>query len=162
MENKAEAYWKKWQKLIEAAANFQRLVSGSVLIGGSAVSLHLGHRYSFDADHIFADLRDRYEEVLQFLEGRDDWETARIHPPKMILGNFQGVETGIRQLRRSCPLETEVIEIAGQHLTLPTLPEMLRTKAWMVISRNATRDFIDFAALARHMGIAEGCQALKI
>jgi hypothetical protein len=159
--NDANAYWERWQKLVEAAANFQGLLSGSILIGGSAAALHLKHRYSFDADHILIDLADRYQEVLEFLEGRDDWQTARIHPPKMILGNFQGVETGIRQLRRRRPLETEVIDRAGKSLTVPTLLEMLRIKGWMVISRNATRDFIDFAALAKHVGIAEGAAALK-
>jgi hypothetical protein len=82
-----DIYWQRWQKLLEAAANFQELLSGSVMIGGSAVAVHLKHRYSFDADHILSDLKENYEEVLDFLEGRDDWETARIHPPKLILGN---------------------------------------------------------------------------
>lgn len=161
MENEPNAYWEKWQHLIEAAANFQGLVPGSVLIGGSAAAVHLQHRYSFDADHVLMNLQEKYEEVLDFLEGRDDWETARIHPPKLILGNFQGVETGIRQLRRTRPLETESIERDGKTLILPTLPEMLRTKAWMVISRNATRDFIDVAALAKHIGIAESAEIVK-
>jgi hypothetical protein len=155
-----ELYWQRWQKLLEAAANFQDLLTGSVLIGGSAVAVHLKHRYSFDADHILSDLKENYEEVLDFLEGRDDWETARIHPPKLILGNFQGVETGVRQLRRNRPLETEQIHIAGKSLTIPTLPEMIRTKGWMIISRNATRDYIDFAALAKHMGIEEAVVVL--
>jgi hypothetical protein len=35
MENEPNAYWEKWQHLIEAAANFQGLVPGSVLIGCS-------------------------------------------------------------------------------------------------------------------------------
>ena len=161
MENEPNAYWEKWQHLIEAAANFQGLVPGSVLIGGSAAALHLRHRFSFDADHVLMNLQEQYEEVLDFLEGRDDWETARIHPPKLILGNFQGIETGIRHLRRTRPLETESIERDGKELIIPTLPEMLRTKAWMVISRNATRDFIDVAALAKHIGIAESAEMLK-
>lgn len=161
MENEPNAYWEKWQHLIEAAANFQGVVPESVLIGGSAAALHLRHRFSFDADHVLMNLQEKYEEVLDFLEGRDDWETARIHPPKLILGNFQGVETGIRQLRRTRPLETESIERDGKTLILPTLPEMLRTKAWMVISRNATRDFIDVAALAKHIGIAESAEIVK-
>jgi len=160
MAKSDELYWQRWQKLLEAAANFQDLLTGSVLIGGSAVAVHLKHRYSFDADHILSDLEENYEEVLDFLEGRDDWETARIHPPKLILGNFQGVETGVRQLRRNRPLETEQIHIAGKSLTIPTLPEMIRTKGWMIISRNATRDYIDFAALAKHMGIEEAVVVL--
>ena len=155
-----DIYWQRWQKLLEAAANFQELLTGSVMIGGSAAAVHLKHRYSFDADHILSDLKENYEEVLDFLEGRDDWETARIHPPKLILGNFQGVETGVRQLRRNRPLETEQIHITGKSLTTPTVPEMIRTKGWMIISRNATRDYIDFAALAEHMGIEDTVEVL--
>lgn len=155
-----DIYWQRWQKLLEAAANLQELLIGSVMIGGSAAAVHLKHRYSFDADHILSDLKENYEEVLDFLEGRDDWETARIHPPKLILGNFQGVETGVRQLRRNRPLETEQIDIAGKVLTTPTLAEMIRTKGWMIISRNATRDYIDFAALAEHMGIEDTVEVL--
>ena len=161
MVKSEEIYWQRWQKLIEAAANFQELLTGSVMIGGSAAALHLKHRYSFDADHILSDLKENYEEVLDFLEGRDDWETARIHPPKLILGNFQGVETGVRQLRRNRPLETEQIHIKGKSLTIPILPEMIRTKGWMIISRNATRDYIDFAALAKHVGIKEATEVLS-
>ena len=118
MEKNDHIYWQHWQKLLEAAANFQQLIAGSVMIGGSAAAIHLKHRYSFDADHILLDLKDNYEKLLDFLEGRDDWETARIHPPKLILGNFQGVETGVRQLRRNRPLETQQIQITGKTLTI--------------------------------------------
>ncbi len=161
MGKNEDNYWQRWQKLIEAAANFQELITGSVMIGGSAVALHLKHRFSFDADHILNDLKDNFEEVLDFLEGRDDWETARINPPKLILGNFQGVETGVRQLGRNRPLETEQIHIKGKSLTIPSLPEMIRTKGWMIISRNATRDYIYFAALAKHVGTMEAAEVLN-
>jgi hypothetical protein len=155
-------YWDQWEKLLEMAAAFQGLLPGAVLIGGSAAALHVKDRFSFDADHILSDLDKNYEKVLDFLEARDDWETARIHPPKLILGNFRGVETGIRQLMRNRPLETQQIETAsGKYITLPTVREMLRTKAWMIISRNATRDFIDFAALADHLGIEAAVRVLE-
>jgi hypothetical protein len=162
MKQNEELYWSQWEKLLEAAAEIQGLLPGAVLIGGSAASIHLKHRYSFDADHVLADLKERYEEVLDFLEGRDDWKTARIHPPKLILGNFRGVETCIRQLMRRRPLETEQIEIAGEKsITVPTLAEMLRTKAWMIVSRNTTRDFIDFAALAERLGTEPSVRVLE-
>ena len=162
MKKKDDEYWRQWEKLLEAAANIQGLFPGAVLVGGSAAAIHLQHRYSFDADHILADLKEKYEMVLDFLEGRDDWETARIHPPKLILGNFQGVETGIRQLMRSRPLETEQLDIrGGKSVTVPTVSEMLRTKAWMIVSRNATRDYIDFAALAEHMGVETAIHVLN-
>lgn len=158
---KKDDYWRQWEKLMEAAANMQGLLPGAVLIGGSAAAIHLQHRYSFDADHILSNLRGKYEAVLDFLEGRDDWETARIHPPKLILGNFQGVETGIRQLMRRRLLETEqILTGEGKSITVPTVSEMLRTKAWMIVSRNATRDYIDFAALFDHMGFETAVHVL--
>jgi hypothetical protein len=101
--NDPERYWEKWQKLIEAAAEFQKIFPEGTIIGGSAAALHAGHRYSFDVDFAFSDLQNRYEEILDFLEGRDDWATARLSPPKLILGNFKGIETGLRQLRRPKP-----------------------------------------------------------
>jgi len=161
MAENNDIYWQQWQKLLEAAANIQGLLPGSVMIGGSAAAIHLKHRYSFDADHVLSNLKENYEQVLDFLEGRDDWETARICPPKLILGNFQGVETGIRQLKRICPLETETINIGGKLITLPTIAEMVRTKGWMIVSRNATRDYIDFAALAKYIGIEDAVDVLK-
>lgn len=161
MADNDETYWERWQKLLDAAANIQGILPGSVMIGGSAAAIHVHHRYSFDADHVLKTLRENYADILDFLEGRDDWKTARINPPKLILGNFQGVETGIRQLRRHHPLETEIVDIGGKSITVPTISEMLRTKGWMIISRNATRDYIDFAALAKHMGVDGTVDALK-
>ncbi len=35
---------------------------------------------------------------------------------------------------------------------MPTLDEMLRIQAWLVVSRNATRDYRDTAALADRLG----------
>jgi hypothetical protein len=61
MVKSEDTYWQPWQKLIEAAANFQELLTRSVMIGGSAVALHLKHRYSFDVDHILSDLKENYE-----------------------------------------------------------------------------------------------------
>ncbi len=158
---KNDQYWANWEKLLEAASNLQGLFPDAVLVGGSAARVHTQHRFSFDADHVLSDLEHNYKEVLDFLEKRDDWKTARLNPPKLILGNFQGVETGIRQLRRNLPLETETLHIHGKKLTIPTLPEMLRTKAWMIVSRNAVRDYIDFTALAEKAGMEHTVAALE-
>ncbi len=69
-----------------------------------------------------------------------------------VLGDFMGVETGLRQLRRSLPLETTTLVTPGGPVVVPTPAEMLRVKGWLIVSRNATRDTIDFAALAHHLG----------
>jgi hypothetical protein len=53
---------------------------------------------------------------------------------------------------RKLPVETcEVATRFGQ-LVLPTLDELLGMKAYLAYSRRATRDFIDFAALASCLG----------
>ena len=41
--------------------------------------------------------------------------------------------------------------IGGTPLEIPTLPEMLRIKGVLILKRNATRDYLDFVALAGGM-----------
>lgn len=146
-------YFEDWQKLIFAASKLQEIIPNAILVGGCAASVHLQHRFSFDADHTLQDLDVNYENILNFLEDNKNWQTARITPPKIILGNFYGVETGIRQLRREKPLETEKKQIGDRTVTVPTLPEMIRIKVWMIISRNALRDYVDFAVLCYYHGL---------
>jgi len=63
-----------------------------------------------------------------------------------------GIETGVRQLIRDQPLETRDINTGGVCLVVPAEPEMLRIKAVLILKRNATRDYLDFAALAERLG----------
>ena len=58
----------------------------------------------------------------------------------------------MRQLIREQPLETMVFEHAGEKLTVPTAAEILRIKAVLILKRNATRDYLDFVALAAAFG----------
>lgn len=69
-----------------------------------------------------------------------------------ILGSLDGIETGIRQLIRDEPLETAQIDFLGQKLTIPTQAEMLRIKGVLILERNATRDYLDFIAMADSIG----------
>ena len=77
---------------------------------------------------------------------------ASYEPPHLILGSLDGVETGVRQLRRTQPLQTTTVRVGGYDVLLPTLPEALRIKAFLCLDRNATRDYLDFAALATALG----------
>ncbi len=142
----------EWEKVLKAAADLQGIVPGAVLVGGTAAAVHAGHRISLDADHVVEDLADRFESLIEFLEGRTDWKTRRIRPPVMVLGRFEGVETGIRQLRRSRPLETTRVPVQDRIVVVPTPEEMLRIKGWLVLIRNALRDYIDVAALSGFLG----------
>ncbi len=142
----------EWERVLSAAAHLQRLLPEAVLVGGTAASAYVGHRLSRDADHVLHDLRQRFDRVLAELESVAGWKTARVNRPVQILGSLDGIETGIRQLIREQPLETTQIEREGQMLTVPTMAEMLRIKAALILKRNATRDYLDFIALSDHLG----------
>jgi len=81
--------------------------------------------------------------------------------PVQILGSLDGIETGVRQLIRQEPLETTQIERHGHRLTVPTEEEILRIKAVLILKRNATRDYLDFVALADHLGDERTAAALS-
>ncbi len=141
-------------EVLESAARLQRLVPDTVLVGGSAAALHAGHRDSFDHDHVLADLAQRFEAVLEALESEGDWVTNRVTPGKIILGELGGIETGVRQMIRRRPLETIDVPLpSGETVTVPTIEETLRVKAFLVVRRNRTRDYLDVAALAERFGI---------
>jgi hypothetical protein len=150
-----------WEFLLSAAARLQGILPDAVLVGGTAAALYAGHRVSFDADHVLYDLRSRFDEILQELESVSGWVSARTTRPVQILGSLDGVETGVRQLIRERPLETTVIEYKDLKLTVPTEAEILRIKAVLILKRNATRDYVDFIALADRQGAERAAMALR-
>jgi len=151
----------EWEEVLSSAAHLQRILPDAVLVGGTAAAIYAGHRLSTDADHVLTNLRERFDQVLAELESVAGWKTARVRPPVQILGSLDGIETGVRQLIRKQPLETAEIERFGQRLTVPTLAEMLRIKAVLILKRNATRDYLDFAALFDRMGEEDTASALR-
>src|SRR2546428_8454641 len=108
----------------------------------------MGNRISMDGDHVLEDLRERFDEVLATLEAVAGWQTERIQRPVLILGQLDGILTGIRQLRRTGPLETE--QVGG--LRVPTLAEMARIKAWLLATRHTVRDYLDSVVLFERLG----------
>jgi hypothetical protein len=46
-------------------------------------------------------------------------------------------------------------------LVVPTAAEMLRIKAWLALSRNQTRDYLDVAALADRIGLSRATAVLR-
>lgn len=144
----------EWDRILAAAARLQQIVPDAVLVGGTAAAVHAGHRVSYDDDHVVRDLRERFDSVLSDLEHADAWVTARVNRPVQVLGSLDGVDTGIRNLIRRRPLEVEVYETPHGPVRIPTLAEMSRIKAWLVLRRNATRDYLDLVALAGKLGSA--------
>lgn len=143
-------------EVLLSAARLQELVPDAVLVGGTAAAVHAHHRLSFDHDHVLTDLAKRYGEVLEAIEASEGWVTSvrASTPPLTLLGSLDGIEAGLRQLRRVRPLETERHPLPGGHsVVVPTLEEMLRVKAFLIVQRNATRDYLDTVALADRVGL---------
>ncbi len=150
-----------WELVLSAAARLQGILPDAVLVGGTASAIHATHRLSRDADHVLTDLRQRFDDVLAQLESVAGWKTARVKRPVLILGSLDGIETGVRQLIREEPLETMEVDYCGERITIPTAEEILRIKGVLILKRNATRDYLDFVALADHMGDGHVAQALQ-
>jgi hypothetical protein len=146
-----------WERLLAAERHLQAIVPGAVLVGGTAAAIHAGHRRSLDGDHVLADLRERFDDVLARLEAVAGWRTERFQRPVAILGRLEGVQSGIRQLRRRQPLEYEVRE----GLRVPTLAEMSRIKAWLLATRNTVRDYLDLVVLLDRLNDDGGRDALR-
>ncbi len=79
-----------------------------------------------------------------------------------ITGSLDGYQAGLRNLRRKAPLEIEEITLpSGDVLRIPTIEEVLRTKAFLVVRRNQVRDYLDVAAVGTQMGIKQACATLS-
>lgn len=140
--------------VLRSAARLQELVPDAVLVGGSAAAYHASHRESFDHNHVLADLAERYADVVEAVEASDGWGTSvrASSPPLTLLGSLDGIEAGLRQLRRTAPLEVEEAQIGDRTLRVPTLAEILRIKAYLIVQRNQVRDYLDVVALADRLG----------
>lgn len=150
------------EEVLESAAALQELVPDAVLVGGSAAALYAGHRASYDHDHVLTRLRENFDVVLDAVETDDGWATNRVTYGKIILGELGGIETGLRQLIRSRPLEVaEVQLVSGATVRVPTRDEALRIKAFLITRRNQTRDYLDVAALADTMGLDRAAEILS-
>ena len=149
-----------WENVLSSAARLQAIVPGAVLVGGTASAIHARHRLSFDHDHVVTDLRERFDGVLTDLEGVAGWKTARVNRPVQILGSLDGIQTGVRQLIRSAPLETTEVAVGGSSVKVPTFAEILRIKGFLILARNATRDYVDFAALGTRLGSSGVAESL--
>ena len=138
------------------------MVPEAMLAGGSAASLWASHPTSLDHDHVLADLETRFDTVLDAIEATDGWVTNRVTPGKIILGELGEIESEVRQLIRSRPLEvTEVTLPSGQTLRVPTPDETLRIKGYLIVRRNQVQDYLDVAALSDRYGVPHAAEVLR-
>ena len=153
----------------DAQAQFQRLLATArevqgrllflpaVAVGGTAAALYARHRVSLDVDFVSPYLRAKFDEVEAALREIPGFTVARLRRPVLILGRVGEDEIGIRQLRRQEPLEA----VERQGLWLPTLPELIRVKSFVLSDRRAVRDYVDVCALVETAGMADAVQAMQ-
>jgi hypothetical protein len=148
--------------VLASAARLQEIVPGAVLVGDAAAAMYARHRESLDHDHVLADLAERYAEVVEAVEATDGWVTSvrASSPPLTLQGSLDGVEAGLRQLRRTRAVEVEEVRVGTRVLRVPTLPECLRIKAFLVVQRNQVRDYLDTVALADRLGLPHSAAVL--
>jgi len=128
------------EEVLLAEEVFRRLVPDVVLVGASSVSV--------------PEVALRSGIVLDAVEATDGWATSvrASKPPWTIMRDLGGVESGFRALRRSRPLEAYEVDLGdGTVAVAPTAPEALRVKAYLVVQRNAARDYLDLVTLADHL-----------
>ncbi|MGO1543996.1 MAG: hypothetical protein ACTHXA_06610 [Gulosibacter sp.] len=158
-----EEYPREFQQVLKSASEFQRIVPDATMVGGSAAAFWARHRLSVDHDHVVADLAPIYDDVLKSLESEPAWRLARADPDRKltILGSYEGVEAGVRQLRRKKPLETVTVLVQNRPLRIPTAVESLRIKAFLVVQRNQVRDYLDVAAMTGYLGVEQAAHVLE-
>lgn len=161
MAKQKEQTLPEWEKVLSSISQLQKILPDAVLVGGSATAIHASHRLSRDHDHTVQGLTEKFDDVLKDLEAVAGWKTARVQRPVLILGSLDGIETGVRNLKRSAPLETEVKVVGTVSVLLPTEAEALRIKVFLALSRNATRDYMDLVALFDRLGDEASIVALN-
>lgn len=148
-------------QVLASASRLQELVPDAVLVGGTAAAFYADHRLSIDHDHVVADLRDRFDTVLEALESDPEFIFNRAIPGKIILGRLGDIECGVRQLIRARPLECVDVPLpGGKTVRVPTVEELLRIKTYLIVKRNQVRDYLDVAALADKLGTDPAAQIL--
>ncbi|OHB81764.1 MAG: hypothetical protein A2W31_07425 [Planctomycetes bacterium RBG_16_64_10] len=135
-------------KVIDVGARMNRIVPEGVAVGGAICAVYAQHRLSIDIDFVLRNLSGEFDAVRDRLLDEPGWQEARVRRPHLILGSLDKVEIGFRQLRRRAPIETRLVQTEQGCLTIPTLEEMVRIKAFLAYERNYTRDLYDLAEMA--------------
>ena len=87
------------------------------------------------------------EQALPALERLSGIESPVVPAP----GCLDGIETSVRQLSRTEPLELESFKVGGRMASTPSERETLRIWAVQILTQNRTADYLCFASLFASM-----------
>ena len=143
-------------------------LSGFVLVGGSALALHLNHRISEDLDFAWPHPRlprDVLHQMtkagsgLKFESYQDPWAQREAYDCGLNLDDFSQnfFVNDLVKVTFFCP-DTPEIKIlsptSGDALRIATVPEIFAMKALVSAKRSKTRDWFDLYVLMKHHGFS--------
>jgi predicted nucleotidyltransferase component of viral defense system len=121
-----------------------------MLVGGTNLSLQLGHRISIDLD-IFSNQNFLSAEIIPDIQHHfSDFELIR-STEKSFSGTIEGVKIDI--ISHQYPYLNPVTEIDG--IRLLSLPDIAAMKLGAMVQRGAKKDFWDIAELLNYYSIDE-------
>lgn len=137
----------RWCEILDAVAAVQALLPDATMIGGSAVTVHTGHRLSGDADLVVRNLDRDWQQVRSGLEELQDWITDYPKIPTNLMGRYGNARVSVRKLNRLRDIEIREIGYRGRTLRVAAPDELVRMKGLALLNRGLARDYVDIAAL---------------
>ena len=123
--------------------------AGSMLMGGTALAVHLSHRRSNDLDLFTPDEFDP-DPVHDALDRRGEFELAR-KSPGHLHGTFNNVKLDILWNAGALTLDTPTT-IAG--LAVGSVRDIMATKLRAITSRHILRDYFDVMCIEQSAGVS--------
>ena len=99
------------------------------MIGGSAITVHTGHRLSGDADLVLRNLARDWQQVRSGLEELQDWITEYPKIPTNLMGRYRDGRVSVRKLNRLRDIEIAEISYKNRTLRVAATDELVRMKA---------------------------------
>jgi predicted nucleotidyltransferase component of viral defense system len=122
------------------------------LVGGTALSLHYGHRISEDLD-LFSNVQFETDEVIHALINKfgEDFVSRSINPRFGIMGFVNNVKLDI--ISHPHPLIREIQKIDG--IRFFSKEDIIAMKVQAILNRGKKKDFWDVAELLKHYTVAD-------
>lgn len=137
----------RWREILDAVVAVQTMRPDATMIGGSAVTVHTGHRLSGDADLVVRNLDRDWQQIRSSLEELQNWITDYPKIPTNLMGRYGNARVSVRKLNRLRDIEICEISYQGHTLRVAAPDELVRMKGLALLNRGLARDYVDIAAL---------------
>lgn len=137
-------------ELLQRLFSFEE-IKDFVLVGGTALSLHIGNRRSIDIDlftqHIF-----EADQLLEFLQDKQLHFKLQNRSNAALLGHINGIKVDF--IRHNYPWVVPPQKVDG--ITIASLPDIAAMKLNAIVgSGSRLKDFVDIAFLSAYMPLSE-------